>query len=65
MLRALGDTALIPRSFNIEANPRFTENVEQEFLRDRVPLRGVGGQLYDMGKENILKYEFKSYQKVK
>lgn len=39
---ALGVTALIPRSFSIDANPKLTENVEQEFLRDR-PVRGVDG----------------------
>lgn len=44
VFKALGVTALIPRSFNIEARPKFTENVEQEFLRER-PARGVGGQL--------------------
>jgi len=44
VLRALGVTALIPLSFSIPASPRFTENVEQEFLRES-PARGVAGQL--------------------
>lgn len=44
VFKALGVTALIPRSFNIDAKPKLTENVEQEFFRDK-PARGVGGQL--------------------
>lgn len=36
-------TALIPLSFRTDAKPKFTENVLQEFLRER--LRGVGGAL--------------------
>lgn len=43
VLRQLGVTALIPRSFNIEAIPMFTEKVLQEFLLDKV--RGVDGQV--------------------
>lgn len=42
VFKALGVTALIPLSFNIEANPILTENVEHEFLLDKP---GVGGQL--------------------
>lgn len=42
VLSALGVTALMPRSFSIDASPRLTENVEQEFRRDR-PDRGVDG----------------------
>lgn len=44
VFNALGVTALIPLSFNIDANPALTENVEQEFLRDR-PGCGVDGAL--------------------
>lgn len=44
VFKALGVTALIPRSFSIDAKPKLTENVEQEFFRDN-PARGVGGQL--------------------
>lgn len=43
VLRQLGVTALIPRSFNMEANPKLTENVLQEFLLER--FLGVGGQV--------------------
>jgi hypothetical protein len=44
VLRALGVTALIPRSFSIEAKPMCTEKVEQEFLLDKFVL-GVPGTL--------------------
>lgn len=44
---ALGVTALIPRSFSIDAKPRFTENVEQEFRLD-IPCRGVAGALQEI-----------------
>lgn len=43
VLRQLIVTALMPRSFNIDASPTFTENVLHEFLRERV--RGVDGQV--------------------
>lgn len=43
MLRQLGVTALMPRSFSIEARPKLTEKVLQEFLLDRV--LGVDGQV--------------------
>lgn len=43
VLRQLGVTALIPRSFNIEASPEWTENVLHEFLLESV--RGVDGQV--------------------
>lgn len=43
VLRQLGVTALIPRSFNIEARPTFTENVLQELRLDKV--RGVEGHV--------------------
>lgn len=36
-------TALIPLSLSTDARPKLTENVLQEFLRDR--FRGVGGAL--------------------
>lgn len=44
MFNALGVTALMPLSFNIEASPALTENVEQEFRRER-PVCGVAGAL--------------------
>lgn len=44
MFKALGVTALMPRSFNIDAKPALTENVEHEFRLDR-PLCGVAGPL--------------------
>ena len=47
-------TALIPLSLRTDAKPKFTENVLQEFLRDR--LRGVGGAL-----ENKFKFNGKSF----
>lgn len=43
VLRQLGVTALIPRSFSIDASPILTENVLQEFRRDKV--LGVDGQV--------------------
>lgn len=43
VLRQLGVTALMPRSFSTDARPKFTENVLQEFRLDR--FRGVGGAL--------------------
>lgn len=43
VLRALGVTALIPRSFSTEARPMLTENVLQELRRER--MRGVGDAL--------------------
>lgn len=42
VLRALGVTALMPRSLSIDARPRLTLNVEQELRRDRLDL-GVEG----------------------
>jgi hypothetical protein len=50
VLKALSVTALIPRSFSIEAKPMLTENVEQELRRD-TDARGVAGQLFDEIKE--------------
>lgn len=50
MFNALGVTALMPLSFNIEASPALTENVEQEFRRER-PVCGVAGALNN-GKSN-------------
>ena len=47
-------TALIPLSLRTDAKPKFTENVLQEFLRDR--LRGVGGAL-----ENKFKFNGKNF----
>lgn len=44
VFNALGVTALIPLSFNIDARPVLTENVEHEFLLDS-PDRGVDGAL--------------------
>lgn len=44
VFNALSVTALIPRSFNIDASPELTENVEHEFLLDN-PCRGVEGAL--------------------
>lgn len=43
VLRALGVTALMPRSFNTDASPMLTENVLQELRRESI--RGVGGAL--------------------
>lgn len=43
VLRQLGVTALIPRSFSIDASPKFTENVLHEFLLESD--RGVEGQV--------------------
>lgn len=44
VFRTLGVTALMPRSCRTEARPMCTENVEQEFRRDR-EARGVAGAL--------------------
>lgn len=43
VFKALGVTALMPRSLRTDARPMLTENVLQEFLRDR--FLGVGGAL--------------------
>lgn len=43
VLRQLGVTALIPRSFNIDASPMLTEKVLHEFRRDSV--LGVDGHV--------------------
>lgn len=43
VFKALGVTALIPRSFSTDARPMLTENVLQEFRRER--FLGVGGAL--------------------
>lgn len=51
VFRQLGVTALMPRSLRTDARPKFTENVLQEFLRDK--FRGVGGAL----KRNKLIFE--------
>lgn len=42
VFNALGVTALMPRSFSIDARPVLTEYVEHEFRRDN-PWRGVDG----------------------
>lgn len=46
VFNALGVTAFIPRSFNMDARPALTENVEQELRRDR-PECGVAGALWN------------------
>lgn len=43
VFKALGVTALIPRSFNTDASPMLTEKVLQELRRER--FLGVGGAL--------------------
>lgn len=43
VFRALGVTALMPRSFSTDASPMLTENVLQELRRER--FLGVGGAL--------------------
>lgn len=52
VFRALGVTALMPRSFNTDASPMLTENVLQELRRERI--LGVGGAL-EVIKTTLLK----------
>lgn len=56
VFNSLGVTALIPLSFNIDANPELTENVEQEFLLDN-PFRGVAGALLKKKKKYGINYQ--------
>lgn len=51
VFNALGVTAFIPRSLSIDANPIFTENVEQEFRLDKHRNGVDGGLKYNKRKK--------------
>lgn len=55
VFKALGVTALMPRSFKTEARPILTLNVLQEFRRDK--FLGVGGALKEK-KESTTAFAF-------